>query len=143
MADPLAGRVGTWLDRQAGPGGLIGDGRLGLAYSGGGDSHALLVLAARWAQRTGRQLTAFHVDHRLRPESGAEARQAQSAAARLGVEVECLAWTGDKPASGLAAAARQARHGLLARACRQGGISCLLLGHTADDRAETALMLSA
>src|SRR5271154_5359979 len=46
---------------------------LAVAVSGGADSLALALLADRWARAQGGVLTALTVDHRLRPESGAEA----------------------------------------------------------------------
>lgn len=58
----------------------------------------------------------------------------------LGVEVLRLAWTGAKPGRGVQAAARTARHRLLARACAELGAATLLLGHTLDDQSETVLM---
>src|SRR5207253_211413 len=41
-----------------------------LAVSGGGDSLALLLMAADWAARAGRRLIVLTVDHRLQPQSG-------------------------------------------------------------------------
>ncbi|WP_417482866.1 tRNA lysidine(34) synthetase TilS [Maricaulis sp.] len=131
----LSKRLHAWLDR-AHP----GSGPIGLAYSGGGDSHALLCLAAQWASARGIVLHALTVDHQLRPESGDEAERALEAARRLGAERVLLRWTGDKPSTGIQAAARQARHVLLAEACRVRKIDQLLLAHTLDDQAETVWM---
>ncbi|WP_417467274.1 tRNA lysidine(34) synthetase TilS [Maricaulis sp.] len=135
-ADPeLVTRLHAWLDRvhpHTGP--------IALAYSGGGDSHALLSITAIWARARGIALHALTVDHALRPESRAEADQALESARRLGAEPVLLRWTGDKPATGLQAAARQARHVLLAEACRARKIDQLLLAHTLDDQAETVWM---
>ena len=78
-----------------------------LAVSGGSDSTALLVLAARWrkARRYGPKLVAVTVDHGLRPESKREAAAVKRLARSLGVEHRTLRWTGRKPATGLQAEA--------------------------------------
>lgn len=131
----LAPYVEAWLDRNH-----PGHAPIALGYSGGGDSHALLCITANWARRRGVVLHALIVDHALRPESLVEARQAAQAAQRLGAQPSLLSWGGDKPATGLQAAARQARHVLLAQACRAASIEHLLLAHTLDDQAETVWM---
>jgi len=111
-----------------------------VAYSGGGDSLALLLSVQAWAQDHGRQVVALHVDHQLQAASAAWARHCAEVADRLGVPFHLLSWTEAKPNTGLPAAARQARHRLLAQAARSLGARVLLLGHTADDVEETRLM---
>ena len=114
-----------------------------VAFSGGGDSLALLLAAKAWADRHGRRLFALTVDHRLRPEGAQWARWCRRRAERLGVRHETLVWEGDKPFTGRSAAARSARHRLLANATRDIGGGVILMGHTADDRAEASLMRQA
>ncbi|MDB5480153.1 MAG: tilS, partial [Caulobacteraceae bacterium] len=92
---------------------------IAVAFSGGGDSLALLLAATTWAEAHGRPILALTVDHGLRPESGAWSRFCRERAAALGVEHRTLAWEGDKPATGVSAAARAARHRLLAEAARE------------------------
>ena len=116
---------------------------IAIAYSGGGDSLALLLAAHGWAMRHGRKLIALNVDHRLQPASQAWADACVARAAKLGVDCRRLAWTGAKPGRGLPAAARRARHALLAEAARDAGASVVLLGHTADDVLETRAMRAA
>ncbi|MFZ5668864.1 MAG: tRNA lysidine(34) synthetase TilS [Pseudomonadota bacterium] len=116
---------------------------LAVAFSGGGDSLALLLLARAWADRHGRRVIALTVDHGLNPASAEWTERCRATAARLGVEFRALAWTGEKPATGLPAAARAARHDLLADAARAAGARVLLMGHTADDLAEAAAMRAA
>jgi tRNA(Ile)-lysidine synthase len=97
------------------------------AVSGGADSLALMVLATA----KGCRVTAFHVDHGLRPASAAEAELVAETAERFGsgfvlrrVEVP----------SGPNLEAR-------ARALRYGALPAdVMTGHTADDQAETVLM---
>jgi tRNA(Ile)-lysidine synthase len=112
-----------------------------LAVSGGPDSTALLLLAARWraALAQGPTLTAVTVDHRLRRESGAEAAAVKALAKRLGVAHRTVRWTGRKPKTGLQATARAARYRLLVTAARRLGAAHVLTAHTLDDQAETVL----
>jgi tRNA(Ile)-lysidine synthase len=110
-----------------------------VAVSGGPDSLALLLLIDRWARGLGGSAIAFTVDHRLRAESAAEAAQVGAWAAARGIAHEILTWGDSKPASGIQAAARQARYRLLTEACAARGILHLALAHHADDQAETVL----
>lgn len=114
-----------------------------VAFSGGGDSLALLLAAHTFAQRSGRPLVALHVDHGLQPASAAWADDAERAAGRLGARFVRLAWIADKPDAGVPAAARAARHRLIADAARRLGAPVVLLGHTLDDQLENALMRGA
>jgi tRNA(Ile)-lysidine synthase len=113
-----------------------------LAVSGGPDSMALLHLAAQWrkARRRGPVLIAVTVDHGLRRDSPAEARDVKRVAQSLGVAHVTKRWRGDKPATGLPAAARAARYALLVDAARAAQATHILTAHTQDDQAETVLM---
>lgn len=116
---------------------LDGDGPVGVAVSGGGDSVALLYALKAWG---GRPLEVFCVDHGLNPMSGEWTAGVERHAAAVGAGFTALSWTGDKPKTGISAAARSARHRLLAEAARAKDIRVLCLGHTRDDIAEAALM---
>lgn len=114
--------------------------RLGVAVSGGADSLALALLAGDWARGRGGEAVAFTVDHRLRPQSGEEARRVGAWLAARGIGHHVLAWAGDKPVAGLQAAARAARYRLLGEACAARGILHLLVAHHREDQAETLLL---
>ena len=112
-----------------------------LAVSGGPDSTALLVLAARWAKRLERapKLIAVTIDHGLRPEAAHEAAMVKELARRLGVPHRTLHWRGEKPQNGLQEAARFARYELLAQIATRARFAHILTAHTLDDQAETVL----
>ncbi len=97
------------------------------AVSGGPDSLALLALACA----AGCRVTAIHVDHGLRPGSGAEADRVAEVAAGLGA-----AFRAERvvvaPGPNLEARAREARRSVLPPGTATG--------HTADDQAETILL---
>jgi len=114
-----------------------------VALSGGSDSRALLHLTAVWAKAAGRRVLAVTVDHQLQPSSAEWMLFAAAAAAAAGADFRALSWSGPKPATGLPAAARLARHRLLAQAAREAGATVILLGHTLDDRRESDLMRKA
>lgn len=131
---------------------MTGHDCLVIAVSGGADSMALLTLVADWAKRQTQppNILAATIDHGLRPESAAEAAMVARYAASLDLPHRIGVWTGDKPNTGLQAAARVARYDLLARLalddCRAAGCSprpvrgAIVTAHTADDLAETLLM---
>lgn len=113
---------------------------LGVAVSGGRDSLALALLADDWVRTRGGKLTALIVDHRLRSESQEEARHVAALLRRRDIDTEILTWSDAKPQNGISEAARLARYDLLQERCRALGILHLLLGHQADDQAETVLL---
>jgi tRNA(Ile)-lysidine synthase TilS/MesJ len=92
---------------------LNGTGSVGVAVSGGGDSVALLHLLAQWGQRP---MHVFCVDHGLNPKSAEWTQGVAIHAANAGAAFTALKWDGPKPETGLSAAARTARHVLLADA---------------------------
>jgi tRNA(Ile)-lysidine synthase len=117
-----------------------------LAVSGGPDSTALMVLAARWRKsiktkpKSWPKLIAVTVDHGLRKEAKREAAGVGKLARKLGIAHRVLRWTGKKPATGLQQAARTARYKLLAEAARKDKAAHILTAHTLDDQAETVLI---
>jgi tRNA(Ile)-lysidine synthase len=141
MADednsPISARAakGLFADLRAAP-------ALVLAVSGGPDSVALMWLAARWRRglAQGPRLLAVTVDHGLRPEAVREAREVKRLAGSLDLPHRTMRWTGEKPKTGLPAAAREARYRLLVQAARAAGATHVLTAHTRDDQAETLLM---
>lgn len=114
--------------------------QIAVAVSGGADSFALLHMAQRWAQPKNIIVNALTVDHRLRPESTAEAHIVATWCAENNIPHRVLAWDGEKPVTALQANARQARRRILCQACSDADIEFLLLGHQADDQAETMVM---
>jgi tRNA(Ile)-lysidine synthase len=113
-----------------------------LAVSGGPDSTALMVLAARWRKslKAKPKLIAVTIDHGLRKEAKREAADVGKLARKLGIAHRVLRWTGKKPATGLQQAARMARYELLAEAARKDKAAHILTAHTLDDQAETVLI---
>ncbi len=110
---------------------------LAVGVSGGADSLALALLAVAWARARGGRIHALTVDHGLRPDSAAEARQVGVWLDARGIAHEILSWDGPKPGSGVQAAAREARRRLLGDWCRARGVLHLLLAHHQGDQAET------
>ncbi len=131
-----ADRLLAWLEGAQG---------VALAVSGGADSVALMRLYAAWRdrRRPGVPSVVLTVDHGLRPDSAREAAQVARWAADLGLAHELLTWTGDKPATGIQAAARRARYRLMRARCVSLGLTHLITAHHLDDQAETVLMRAA
>ncbi len=127
----------------------IGDGLL-LALSGGVDSTALLYVMSLFRDRSEFpvKLYGLHVNHRLRPDDETERdwKVVQLACRRCGVpverfqigagEVERLA---ESTHCGLEAAARDLRYKAVRNTLQRLNVTYALLGHTADDLAETMI----
>jgi tRNA(Ile)-lysidine synthase len=113
---------------------------IAVGVSGGPDSLALMILADRWARERDGQAWGLIVDHRLRPESAAEAETVGRWLAGRGIPHAVLAWAGEKPATGIQEAARDARYRLLGDWCAAHGCLHLLTAHHRDDQAETYLI---
>ena len=94
--------------------------------SGGPDSSALVALAVA----AGLEVAAWHVNHGLRPSAGADEAAARATAARLGAGFVVRA-VDIEAGPNLEARARASRYAALP--------DDVLVGHTADDRAETVL----
>lgn len=110
-----------------------------LAVSGGPDSTALMLLAARNAGPAV-QLSVATVDHGLRPESPGEADAVARLSRSLGLDHVTLRWGGPKPTGRIQEKAREARYALLAAHAAAIGATAVATAHHADDQAETVLL---
>ena len=119
-----------------------------VGFSGGMDSTALLHLVGGPGgvreMAGGPALLAAHLDHRLRPDSGEQARFARTVAASLGIE--CVSGREDvrdrarREGRSTEEAGRLARLDFFAGIARERGVTTVLLGHTLTDQAETVLL---
>jgi tRNA(Ile)-lysidine synthase len=112
-----------------------------VACSGGPDSSALAHAAMALA-RAGRlgPITLCYVDHQLRPGSAHDGVLVARLAAAGGADFVAVAVDVDRSRASLEAAARDARYAALDRVASERAAGAVLVGHTADDQAETVLM---
>ena len=111
---------------------------LGVAYSGGADSTALLHAAA---QRWPGQVSALHVHHGLQVAADDFVRVCEATCAQLNVSLHVLRVSADHAAGQSPEdAARLARYAALAQAASALGLRAVLLGQHADDQVETLLL---
>ncbi|WP_235669490.1 tRNA lysidine(34) synthetase TilS [Solidesulfovibrio carbinolicus] len=116
-----------------------------VACSGGPDSVALLAMAAILRERLGLAgLMAAHLDHGLRPESGAEAEAVGALCRTIGLP--CLTARADvaelarERRTGIEDAGRQARQTFFADCLAGRDNAWVLTGHQLNDLAEDQLM---
>ena len=111
-------------------------GKAAIAFSGGGDSTAML-----YAFRDDPRVThAFIIDHALRAGSDIEAKMAAVFAQQLGYHVQINRWKHPGIKTGLQAKARHYRYQALGQMCRAEGLSHLMTAHSEDDQAETFIL---
>jgi len=114
-----------------------------VGVSGGGDSVAMLAATVEARRMLGiaGPFEAMTIDHGLRPASAGEVAFVGALADDLGVlfhstRVRVRRRAGES----LEEAARRVRYDRLARRARRIGADAILVGHTADDQAETVLL---
>jgi tRNA(Ile)-lysidine synthase len=120
--------------------------RVGVAFSGGRDSTALLWACLRVAKHLSVDVVACHVHHGLMPQADHWWHQAQQ---------QCDAWAAEGwpvrfcgvrltqsplPGDSVEAWARRARYDALTQMAHQEGLTLMLLGHHQQDQAETVLI---
>jgi tRNA(Ile)-lysidine synthase len=110
------------------------------ACSGGADSVALAAALAFEAARSGRPAGLVTVDHGLRDGSAERARQVAGLGYELGLNPVYLLPVTVGRSGGPEGAARSARYRALDGLAGTGPSCQILLGHTADDQAETVLL---
>lgn len=117
--------------------------RVLIALSGGSDSVALLHLLRSVAIPFKLTLVAAHLDHAIRPQSGADADFVRTLCTQLQIPLLCERV--DVPALavaekvGLEEAGRMARQTFLLKGAEQTGCTVIALGHHRGDQAETLL----
>jgi tRNA(Ile)-lysidine synthase len=112
---------------------------LAIAFSGGLDSAVLLDAACAVAGAS--NCIALHIHHGLSEHADAWLDHARDVAARSGAGFASgHVDLGDCAGQGVEAAARSARYAALFELCDRAGAATLLLGHHADDQAETFLL---
>lgn len=134
--DPLVTHVAGQLARAA----LPGDAPVMVACSGGPDSMVLAHIAQTLAAAGSLgPVTLAYIDHGLRPGAADDGDRVARLAAATGAAYVKERVTVAAGAS-LEAAARRARYAALENLADRIGAAAILVGHTANDQAETVLM---
>jgi len=110
-----------------------------VACSGGPDSTTLLHVLHRLRSELGVTLCVASVDHGLRSESASEVEQVGAFASSLGVPFHAVRVDLAAEGVSLQARARELRYQALQELARSQGATCIAVGHTQDDQAETVL----
>jgi len=116
----------------------------GIAVSGGADSVALLRLMSDLQSKLGIRITVLHFNHQLRgSESDADQLFVRDLAHQKNLEfilgtLDVCAWAREHTCN-LEDAARKCRYSFFSELIREGRITRICVGHTADDQAETVL----
>ncbi|CUA95124.1 tRNA lysidine(34) synthetase TilS [Thiomonas bhubaneswarensis] len=120
--------------------GLIPDqGRIGIAFSGGADSTALL-----WAARElwgAERICALHVNHRLQASADAFAHHCAQTCRDIGLAyAEAVLQVTVAPGASVEEVAREARYRALAELAQAHHCALVLLAQHGDDQVETVLL---
>jgi tRNA(Ile)-lysidine synthase len=123
--------------------GILPNGRIGLAVSGGSDSVALAFLLTKGGKKrnAAKRFVVLHVDHGLRQESKEEYRFVRALAKKLGVPFKGIhAKVVRKHGESVEMAARRVRLAFFEKCMDLLKLDAIATGHHMDDVAETFLM---
>jgi len=123
--------------------GILPNGRIGLAVSGGADSVALAFLLTKGGKKrnAAKRFVILHVDHGLRKESREEYRFVRDLAKRLGVPFRGVhAKVAKRTGESIEMAARRVRLDFFSTCVKTLKLDAIATGHHMDDVAETFLM---
>jgi tRNA(Ile)-lysidine synthetase-like protein len=116
--------------------------RILVGFSGGNDSLALSLLLAGTRPLLDIEIVLVHVDHRMRPESGADAEAARELAKALNLPIEVLRADAEPQelfaGVGPEEAARRVRYQMLVSQAESN--DAIAMAHHAGDQAETVLL---
>jgi len=117
-----------------------------VAVSGGADSVALLHVLKELAPSLKLRLTVAHLNHKIRGRAAeADAKFVRQLARSLGLDFICRTAAGPPPARrkgiSLEMAGRKARYSFFEKAALSLGCDAVATAHTADDNAETILLM--
>jgi len=132
--DSLVAAVRVSLAQHA-----LGDQPLVVAVSGGADSVALLRLLLELRDSSSSRIVVAHFDHRLRPDSAADAGWVRALAESHDLTCEIGTPAAAAPQNGKEAWARRERYAFLERIAARHAANHVAVAHTADDQAETVL----
>ena len=107
-----------------------------IGVSGGPDSLALAFLCKVFAKEHNSNFVALIVDHKLRKESGTEAKKIKNVLKRHNIKSRILTWKGNIPISNIQLNARKIRYSLLIDKCKQLSVKNLVLAHQEGDLIE-------
>jgi len=115
-----------------------------VGFSGGVDSLCLAAALARVSRSEAIRPRLVHVDHRLRPESSDDARNAKVIADKIGLPIAFVELrpnvTDRHRGVGVEEAARRERYAALVGCARANSSDVIATAHHLDDQAETVLM---
>jgi len=107
-----------------------------IGVSGGPDSLALAFLCKVFAKEYNSNFTALIVDHKLRKESGIEAKQVRKILTRNKIKNRILTWNGKIPNKNIQFNARKIRYSLFLKVCKKLNVENLVLAHQEGDLIE-------
>jgi len=115
-------------------------GNLAVAVSGGADSMALAFLTKCYSILNNVNIKYYHLDHRLRFNSEAEAKLVKLKLKKFDINCKILTWKGKKPNSNIQSIARENRYKLFLKESIKDKVRTILVAHHIEDLYESFIL---